>query len=34
MNPDQILALLLITFIVIVVGGVLKDKDNDNNPNY
>lgn len=32
MNPDQILALLLITFIVIVVGGVLKD--NDNNPNY
>ena len=31
MNPDQILALLLITFIVIVVGGVLKD--NDNNPN-
>ena len=32
MNPDQILALLLTTFIVVVVSGVLND--NDNNPNY
>lgn len=28
MNPDQILALILTTFIVIVVGGVLNDNDN------